>query len=141
MENGKCDPYCICRINQKERFRTRTATDTVSPVWRQEFRIPDFGEFDSLEFLIADDSFGTAKHRLLGQATLPFSDYLPDGFAGELDLIQVKKRRRTTVHKKDEANPNEAGTGSANGLLGVRETMRAVKHRGTQAIHLAELTG
>jgi Ca2+-binding EF-hand superfamily protein len=116
---GKSDPYCICEIVGKPQTRsaTKALLDTLDPVWNEQREVPLYVEGDSLRLSIYDKDAWSKGDDLLGQVTLPSSQFYPMGFDGELKLIDagkgfnpVLKVRITVVgapHHDKELTPEE----------------------------------
>jgi len=85
---GKSDPYCICEVVDKPRlrFKTRTITDDLNPIWNHKFVLPGLEPEDVLEFTVMDKDFGR-EDELLGKARL-LAKEVAGGFSGELPLSE-----------------------------------------------------
>jgi len=95
---GKPDPYCVCQIkeNPRSKFRTKTISDALDPVWNQEFKFKIHSESESLEFFVMDEAVDSkTQDEQLGSATLENYEYYPGGFSGEMKLHRPKKKGQT----------------------------------------------
>jgi hypothetical protein len=86
---GKSDPYCLCKVQDASRYRTKTrfATPTVydclDPVWNHTAFI-NISQGQSVLFEVWDSEIG--NDQLLGEVCLEPDCFMPDGFQGKLDL-------------------------------------------------------
>merc|ERR1719217_781466 len=63
--------------------------DTLDPVWNERKELPNFFEGDSLRLSIYDKDAGVKTDDLLGQITLPSSQFFPTGLDTELKLMDT----------------------------------------------------
>lgn len=92
--DGKSDPYCMCVIPGKEppqgrsRLKTMAITDDLNPVWNFRDVMPGYKVGDDLQFKVFDEDL--AADELLGMVQLPHDQFYPDGFTGDLSLMDQK---------------------------------------------------
>merc|ERR1712224_405679 len=85
---GHSDPYCECWVPRKPHmaFRTPVVSNTACPSWSHEYHLSEWERDDPLVFRIYDhDIIGT--HEKLGDARIDPQNFVPDGFDGELQLL------------------------------------------------------
>lgn len=99
---GNSDPYCICILRKAhgertEKFRTKVCNNTADPFWNHAMEtISDYQLGDVLEFEVWDaDMLKTDD--LLGRVELSSAYFLPNGFAGHLELSETGQRSRATL--------------------------------------------
>lgn len=102
---GTSDPYCTCNIPGKSwsQFQTAVVNDSLSPAWNEEHVILDYKPGDSLIFEVFDDDDGPCSDgsdELLGRANLDGSSFYPDGFDGDITLMNTGKSQRSTLRVK-----------------------------------------
>jgi len=88
--NGYSDPFCTCEIvgRPDSIMGTQEEEETADPEWDANFEF-DYKSGDALKFTVSDKDWGSTT--LLGEATLPSEDFIPDGFEGEVPLIKDGK--------------------------------------------------
>jgi len=88
--HGHSDPYCECVIPNKKKMKCKTPVmhNQENPVWNFTHEFTDFDPGDSLVFNVWDIDVSGDDH--LGDASLQYSQFSPDGFSGELELADPK---------------------------------------------------
>mmetsp|Transcript_135766 Transcript_135766/g.378324 ORF Transcript_135766/g.378324 Transcript_135766/m.378324 type:complete len:353 (-) Transcript_135766:142-1200(-) len=83
---GKSDCYCTVRVKGKDQdaFKTQVIKDSLTPVWKEECEIADYGE--ALEFKVCDDSGA-----ILGKVQLQSSKFKQEGFNDWMKLEEAGK--------------------------------------------------
>jgi len=97
---GKSDPYCICNVPGKSwsQFQTAVVQDSLSPIWNEEHLINDYESGDSLDFeVLDDDDEEDDPGELLGRGSLDSSAFYPEGFDGDITLLDTGKSQRSTL--------------------------------------------
>lgn len=86
--NGLSDPYVRCEVPGKKDFKSETPVvcKTLNPVWNHELKCPDYTNGDPVLFTVFDKDLAT-KDDCLGKAVLVPSQFLPDGFDGEVPIV------------------------------------------------------
>jgi len=86
---GKSDPYCVCRIPNKDKsiFRTKVINNTLHPDWNEQGEIAGYENGDDLLFTIYDKDPMSCD--FLGTAQLNSKAFFPDGFDGVLDVAYL----------------------------------------------------
>eukprot|EP00931_Biecheleriopsis_adriatica_P036221 TRINITY_DN20872_c0_g2_i1.p1 TRINITY_DN20872_c0_g2~~TRINITY_DN20872_c0_g2_i1.p1 ORF type:complete len:1300 (-),score=256.53 TRINITY_DN20872_c0_g2_i1:56-3394(-) len=84
------DPYCVFEVPGRPRatFRTHTIEKTLYPEWRYESKIRGWKPGDALKFQVFDEDWGKSDD-FLGRAELKSEQFYPNGFAGELKLLDA----------------------------------------------------
>jgi len=76
--------YCVLKIAGKDQeHTTKVQSNTLEPIWKQEFQVPDWSGHEDLEFTVFEGSGATPSS--LGKATLQ-SEKFEQGFNGEVKL-------------------------------------------------------
>lgn len=98
--SGLSDPYCICQIpgRPKAKFQTKTINDNVNPNWNHEGDL-EFIAGDSLRFTVYDKDW--CNKELLGDITLPWTTFYPQGFSGDVELQNSGKSIKDIKSAKD----------------------------------------
>ncbi|CAE7365550.1 MCTP1 [Symbiodinium natans] len=96
---SKADSYCTCEIagrTKYQRLQTKTATDSLDPVWNEKKEVVDYLPGEALRFAIHDSDQGRSSQvdELLGSCVMPSSQFWPGGFDGEVTLTQEEQSRR-----------------------------------------------
>lgn len=85
-DDNKSDCYAVLKIAGKKVATTEVESDTLEPVWLQEFEIKDDQwTKEDLEFEVLDEDYAK-KADSLGKCTLPFEKFAEGGFNGEVKL-------------------------------------------------------
>mmetsp|Transcript_25054 Transcript_25054/g.72070 ORF Transcript_25054/g.72070 Transcript_25054/m.72070 type:complete len:1187 (+) Transcript_25054:37-3597(+) len=84
---GRSDPYCVCEIVGKPqlRFQTPVVNDTLDPVWNKRGEL-DYAKGDSIKMTVFDKDPGN-NHEVVGHVTLTSWYLQPNGFDGEVELV------------------------------------------------------
>jgi len=116
LPGRKSDPYVECTVLDRpgsKVIRTPVLQKTLEPVWNYEDDLPDYVSGDALVFSVMDQDF-IKSDDILGRATLMGSDLVPNGFTGDLLLIDAGKGARAylkvqvTPIARDGASSNSA---------------------------------
>jgi len=91
-QEDTADPLCICQIPGRlhAKFETSVIKKTLNPEWNETGEIMNYRDGDPLSFTIMD--WDLDRRELMGQVTLPSSEFYPD-FAGEVQLLKPNGRR------------------------------------------------
>lgn len=81
---GKSDSYCILKISGKEVYTTNIISDSLDPVWEEEFDVPEYKEGTALEFALFDKDVTTSES--LGNVTMASEMFSSAGFNGEVKV-------------------------------------------------------
>jgi len=108
---GKSDPYIIIEVLGQEsmKLQTEVISNELNPAWNFTGEIAGFMDGDVLRFTVMDKDKFPKPDNFLGQAELTAEDFYPDGFHGELALVDSKTQATLTVKVVvtgcDEADP------------------------------------
>jgi len=96
---GKSDPYVIVEVPGQEgmKFQTEVISNELNPVWNFTGEIEGFMDGDVLRFTVMDKDTFPKPDDYLGQAELMAQDFYPNGFHGELALVDSKTQAFLTV--------------------------------------------
>jgi len=96
---GKSDPYVIVEVPGQEsmKFQTEVISNELNPVWNFTGEIEGFMDDDVLHFTVMDKDTFPKPDDFLGKAELTAQDFYPDGFHGELTLVDSKTQATLTV--------------------------------------------
>merc|ERR1719162_104764 len=85
---GTTDPYCVCEVPGKPqtKFETKAAANTPNPDWDQEYEVLNYETGEPLLFHVMDKGKWPLSDELLGKALMRSSQFVPDGFFGEVPL-------------------------------------------------------
>lgn len=102
---SKSDPYCVCQIPGKpqSKFQTPVISDNLDPVWNYEDLIVDYIVGDLLEFTVWDQDWGKPDD-FLGKATLSSTEFLENGFEGDLLLQKAGAGVRASLRVRVAAS-------------------------------------
>eukprot|EP00929_Paragymnodinium_shiwhaense_P061822 TRINITY_DN30891_c0_g3_i1.p1 TRINITY_DN30891_c0_g3~~TRINITY_DN30891_c0_g3_i1.p1 ORF type:complete len:2524 (-),score=786.84 TRINITY_DN30891_c0_g3_i1:106-7218(-) len=89
-DKGFSDPYCVCEIVGKpdKKISTPAIQDDLNPVWNHQGAFPVFEETDELFFQVFDEDEHD-NHEALGDVTLKAKEFIPDGFKGDIALLNA----------------------------------------------------
>mmetsp|Transcript_95400 Transcript_95400/g.150909 ORF Transcript_95400/g.150909 Transcript_95400/m.150909 type:complete len:652 (+) Transcript_95400:1220-3175(+) len=112
---GKSDPYCVCEVPGKPRtrFETKPVRQNPNPDWNQEWEPPNFETGDPLLFTIYDKARYPLRDEMLGKALMSSSQFIPDGWFGEVMLEEAASTSKATLLLKIDV-PNLPRMGSSN---------------------------
>jgi len=96
---GKSDPYVIVEVPGQEnmKFQTEVVSNELNPVWNFTGEIDGFMDGDVLHFTVMDKDTFPKPDDFLGKATLTAQDFYPNGFQGELALVDSKTQATLAV--------------------------------------------
>eukprot|EP00933_Yihiella_yeosuensis_P038178 TRINITY_DN32122_c0_g1_i1.p1 TRINITY_DN32122_c0_g1~~TRINITY_DN32122_c0_g1_i1.p1 ORF type:complete len:325 (-),score=100.86 TRINITY_DN32122_c0_g1_i1:417-1391(-) len=85
---GTAQPYCLCQTigKNKQKCRTRTASDKEKPNWNQKVKLT-LNYKDSVKITVMDQDAGKPDTKL-GFVEIPFDDLCSKGIQGELKLAE-----------------------------------------------------
>ncbi|CAK9036669.1 Ras GTPase-activating protein 4 (Calcium-promoted Ras inactivator) (Ras p21 protein activator 4) (RasGAP-activating-like protein 2) [Durusdinium trenchii] len=85
---GTSDPYCSCELAGKAKsgFKTNVVEKTLEPYWDYEGTVNKYKSGMPLKFSVYDRDF-SYKDDLLGSVTVSAAQFHPNGFVGELKLV------------------------------------------------------
>jgi len=99
--NGLSDPYVRLEVPGKKGFEVETPVicKNLNPVWNHEVNYQDYTNGDPLLFSVFDKDLAT-KDDCLGRAVLTASQFLPDGFEGEVPIVDDQGKGKPTLYIK-----------------------------------------
>jgi hypothetical protein len=122
------DPYCVCRVNEREVFRTPVLIATSDPVWKCENRAVLLEpQTDTLEFWVMNGSSHKKDDQIVGSCKF-FSTDFSQGFEGPRTLHRSQKTHQQNMRGVTGVDrPSGDGTGQSMGTVNMSKTNDAFR--------------
>jgi len=118
---GKSDPYCTCEIVGKPstKFTSHTVDNDLNPVWNHAGEIREYIYGDTLLFTVYNSNM--MKDSVLGRASLSTSQFYPNGFEGDVMLVDAGRGSSPTLTVRivvaQQPQPGQLGRPGQSGQL------------------------